>query len=154
VAFLRYIDGEVENTRALRSGLVAGIRRWWPTILFTHDPVNPWPPYLAHRDHRVVGRAALDAVYPLARDHLAFVELANAGLEPHTVQEVWLFASAAANGAVDITEGFTRKVAARLDHISQTPEPSALAESWRNRAAEIGAAAGLPLAETFTVLST
>jgi LmbE family N-acetylglucosaminyl deacetylase len=154
VAFLRYGDGEVEDTRALRGDLVAAIRRWRPEVLFTHDPEHPWPPYLTHRDHRVVGRAALDAVYPLARDHLAFPEHAAAGLTPHAVSSVWLFASAAADCAVDITAGFERKIAARLAHRSQTPDPAALPESWRTRAAQFGAPAGLALAETFTVLHT
>lgn len=154
VAFLQYGDGEVEDTRALRRDLVAALRRWRPVILFTHDPEHPWPPYLTHRDHRIVGRAALDAVYPLARDHLAFAELAQEGLTPHTIQEVWLFSSAVAHVAVDITAGFDRKVAARLEHTSQTPDPAALAINWRSRAAEIGAKVGLALAETFTVLST
>ncbi len=153
VAFLRYGDGEVEDTRTLRGDLVAAIRRWRPDVLFTHDPEQPWPPYLSHRDHRVVGRAALDAVYPLARDHLAFPEHAAAGLAPHAVRSVWLFASAAADCAVDITAGFERKIAARLAHRSQTPDPAALPASWRQRAAQIGAPAGLALAETFTVLS-
>lgn len=154
VAFLRYGDGEVEDTRSLRGDLVAAIRRWRPEVLFTHDPEHPWPPYLPHRDHRIVGRAALDAVYPLARDRLAFAELAHEGLEPHAVREVWLFASAAANSYVDITRGFERKLAARLAHTSQTPDTTALAESWRVRAAQIGAQAGLELAEAFTVLTT
>lgn len=154
VAFLRYGDGEVEDTRALRGDLVAAIRRWRPEVLFTHDPEHPWPPYLTHRDHRVVGRAALDAVYPLARDHLAFPEHAAAGLTPHAVSSVWLFASAVADCAVDITAGFERKIAARLAHRSQTPNPAALPKSWRTRAAQIGAPAGLALAETFTVLHT
>lgn len=74
VVFLRHPDGAVENTHTLRGELVAAIRRWRPAALFTHDPEHPWPPYLSHRDHRAVGRAALDAVYPLARDRLDFVE--------------------------------------------------------------------------------
>jgi len=74
VAFLRQPDGEVDNTRALRGDLVSYIRRWRPAVLFTHDPEHSFPPYLAHRDHRAVGRAALDAVYPLARDPLSFPE--------------------------------------------------------------------------------
>lgn len=123
VAFLRYPDGEVEDTRALRGDLVAWIRRWRPAALFTHDPEQPWPPYLAHRDHRVVGRAALDAVYPLARDRLAFPEQARAGLTPHAVPAVWLFASATADAYVDISSRFERKIAARLAHASQTPDP-------------------------------
>jgi LmbE family N-acetylglucosaminyl deacetylase len=152
VAFLRYPDGEVENTHALRGELVRAIRRWRPEILFTHDPDHPWPPYLAHRDHRIVGRAALDAVYPLARDHLAFPEQRADGLQPHVVHELWLFASATADSYIDISAGFERKVQARLVHTSQTPDPALLPESWRMRAGEIGAPAGLALAEAFTVL--
>ena len=56
VAFLRYADGELEDTRALRRDLVAWIRQWRPEVVFTHDPEHPLPPYFSHRDHRVVGR--------------------------------------------------------------------------------------------------
>ncbi|MCC6457943.1 MAG: PIG-L family deacetylase [Caldilineaceae bacterium] len=153
VIFLRHPDGNVENTQALRGELVAWIRRWQPQALFTHDPEHPLPPYIAHRDHRIVGRAALDAVYPLARDRLAFAEQLQAGLMPHVVQEVWLFASSLADAYVDITTGFERKLAARLAHVSQTPDPVALVENWRRRVAEIGEPAGLALAEAFTILT-
>jgi LmbE family N-acetylglucosaminyl deacetylase len=112
VAFVRYGDGDVEDTRALRGDLVAAIRRWQPAALFSHDPERPWPPYLSHCDHRVVGRAARGAVYPRARDRLAFAEQLGAGLEPHAVHEDWLFASAAADSYVDIASGFERKLAA------------------------------------------
>lgn len=152
VAFLRYPDGDVEDTRALRCDLVAWVRRWQPMVLFTHDPEHPLPPYLGHRDHRVVGRAALDAVYPLARDRLSFPEHARAGLAPHAVQQAWLFASALADKHVDIAPVFERKLAARLAHASQTLDAAALRAGWRRRAAEIGAPAGLDLAEAFTVL--
>jgi LmbE family N-acetylglucosaminyl deacetylase len=152
VAFLRYPDSDVEDTRQLRGDLVRWIRRWRPDVLFTHDPEHPFPPYLSHRDHRVVGRAALDAVYPLARDRLVFPEHVLSGLQPHVVREVWLFSSAIADCYVDISEGFDRKVHARLAHESQTPDPAALPENWRTRAANIGAPAGVPLAESFTVL--
>ena len=152
VAFLRYPDGEVEDTRALRGELVAAIRRWRPAALFTHDPEHPYPPYLTHRDHRVVGRAALDAVYPLARDRLSFPEQVTEGLEPHAVDAVWLFASDRPDSYVDIDAGFDRKIAARLAHASQTRDPDALRRGWRERAARIGAEAGLPFAEAFVVL--
>lgn len=152
VAFLHYPDGDVENTHALRSDLVAWIRRWRPTVLFTHDPEHPSPLYITHRDHRVVGRAALDAVYPLARDHLSFPEHTRAGLAPHAVESVWLFASACADVAIDITTTFERKVEARLAHVSQTVDPAALITNWRERAARIGAPLGLDAAEAFTVL--
>jgi len=151
VAFLRYADGEVENTHALRGDLVSFIRRWRPEILFTHDPEHPLPAYLSHRDHRIVGRAALDAVYPLARDRLAFPEHETAGLAPHAVGEVWLFASSLADSLIDISASIEQKIAARLKHTSQTVDPVALRESWTMRAREIGAPFGVP-AEAFTLL--
>ncbi|CAA9533911.1 MAG: hypothetical protein AVDCRST_MAG49-107 [uncultured Thermomicrobiales bacterium] len=153
VAFLRRPDGDVEPDRALRADLVRWLRRWRPDVLFTHDPERPLPPYLAHRDHRAVGRAALDAVYPLARDPLAFPEHRAEGLAPHAVAAAWLFASAGADTHVDIAGGFDRKVAARLAHASQTPDPAALPAAWRDRHAAIGAPVGLALAEAFTVLT-
>ncbi|MDQ6662400.1 MAG: PIG-L family deacetylase [Chloroflexota bacterium] len=152
VVFLHYPDGEVENTYMLRADLVEWIRRWQPSVLFTHDSEHPYPAYLSHRDHRSVGRAALDAVYPLARDHLAFPEQVHAGLRPHSVGEVWLFASTSATTYVDISSGFERKIAARLAHESQTVDPVALATSWYERSASLGEQVGLVLAEAFTIL--
>jgi LmbE family N-acetylglucosaminyl deacetylase len=152
VTFLRYTDGEVENTIDLRRNLVAAIRRWRPYAIFTHDPEHTLPPYITHRDHRVVGRATLDAVYPLARDHLNFPELAAEGLTPHAVSEVWLFASSVANEYVNISSTLERKIEARLLHTSQTADGAALRDGWRKRAAVIGEPAGLVAAEAFTVL--
>src|SRR5690348_1908611 len=153
VAFLGESDGAVENTTSLRKALVKWIRCWRPTVLFTFDPEYPDPPYLSHRDHRIVGRAALDAVYPLARDRLAFPELEAEGLSPHAVGAVWLFASTRATAYVDIASTFERKLAARLAHESQTNDPVTLAEHWRLSAARVGARVALALAEAFTVLN-
>ena len=154
VEFLRYPDGEVEPNRALRRSLVAWLRRRRPAVVFTHDPERPLPPYVSHMDHRAVGRATLDAIYPLARDPLVFRDQVVAGLSPHRVAEVWLFASAAADVVVEIAgDAWERKIAARLAHASQTPDPAALPESWRARAAAVGAPAGLALAEAFTIVT-
>lgn len=152
VRFLRYPNGEVEPTLALRGQLVEWIRRWQPHIVFTHDPEHPDPPYISHHDHRIVGRVALDAIYPSARDPLSFPEQMKTGLAPHLVRQAWLFASTRADAVVDISAGFDRKVAARLAHASQTTDPDALREGWRRRARTIGAQADLPMAEAFTIL--
>ncbi len=152
VGFLRYPDGEVEDTRELRGTLVAHIRRWRPAVLFTHDPEHPYPPYLSHRDHRIVGRVVLDAAYPLARDHLSFPEQIADGMKPHAVGKIWLFSSARPTAYVDIAAGFERKIAARLAHESQTRDREALRQGWHERAAGIGAEVGLGLAEAFVVL--
>jgi LmbE family N-acetylglucosaminyl deacetylase len=152
VVFLRRLDGEVEDSRALRGEIVGAIQRLRPTIVFTHDPEHPYPPYLAHRDHRVVGRATLDAAYPLARDRLSFPEHEHQGLMPHAVSEIWLFVGAAADAQVDISTVFDRKIRARLAHVSQTADAEPLRRNWQERAARLGVPAGLALAEVFTVL--
>jgi LmbE family N-acetylglucosaminyl deacetylase len=153
VRFLRSADGEVVNTLALRAELVRVLRLMRPDVVFTHDPERPIPPYLCHPDHRAVGRAVLDAVYPLARDRLALPSYpALAALLPHQVKEIWLFASGGAETLVDISTGFDQKIAARLAHVSQTGDAAALRVGWQARAAQIGEPLGLPLAEAFTVL--
>jgi len=153
VAFLRYTDGEVENTQQLLRDIVGGIRRWQPEVVFTFDPVDPLPRYISHRDHRTVGRTTLDAIYPLARDPLAFPVRLQGGLTTHKVGTVWLFASAVADAYVDIAPTFERKVIARLAHTSQTADPAALPERFRVRDSDVGAPVGLPLAEAFTIVT-
>lgn len=153
VAFLRYTDGEVENTQPLLRDIVGGIRRWQPEVVFTFDPKYPLPRYISHRDHRTVGRAALDAIFPLARDPLAFPEQVRGGLATHKVGAVWLFASAVADAYVDIAAVFDRKVTARLAHTSQTADPAALPERFRARDSATGAPVGLPVAEAFTIVT-
>jgi LmbE family N-acetylglucosaminyl deacetylase len=152
VRFLGWSDGEVKDTQTFRSQIVRLLREARPEVVFTHDPEHPYPPYTSHRDHRVVGRVVLDAVYPAARDHLYFPEQIAEGLEPHAVKEVWLFASTVATTAIDISETLERKIVARLDHRSQTGDPDDLRVSWRERAAAIGEPFGLPAAEAFTVV--
>lgn len=152
VRFLGWQDGAVEDTPPFRAQVVRLLRETRPAIVFTHDPEHPYPPYIAHRDHRVVGRVVLDAVYPAARDHLYFPEQIVEGLEPHEVASVWLFASTAATTAIDISTTLERKIDARLEHHSQTGNDDDLRVAWRARAAAIGHPFGLPAAETFTVV--
>jgi len=153
VVFLRHTDGEVENTRPLLRDIVLWIRRWQPEVVFTFDPEHSLPPYLSHRDHRTVGRATLDAIFPLARDPLAFPEQIREGLPTHKVGAVWLFASAVADSYVDIAPAFDLKVTARLAHASQTADPATLPERFRKRDSTTGEPVGLSLAEAFTVVT-
>ena len=153
VVFLRRRDGEVEDTARLRGELVAWIRRWRPAAVFTFDPEHPIPPYLSHRDHRIVGRATLDAIYPAARDPLSFPEQLADGLTTHKVATVWLFASAVADRYVDISATLAQKIDARILHVSQTPNAAGLRDNWRIRAATVGTPVGLAAAESFTVLT-
>jgi len=153
VRFLGWRDGEVADTMLFRAQIVRLLREVRPALVFTHDPEHPYPPYITHRDHRVVGRVVLDAVYPAARDHLYFPEQIAEGLQPHKVASVWLFASTVATTAIDISETLERKIVARLEHRSQTGDPDDLRVAWRERAAAIGQPFGLRAAETFTVVN-
>ena len=157
--FLGYADGQVEPTLALRKDLARVIRQVRPDRVVCPTPERNYtrmPP--SHPDHRAVGSAALDAVYPDARNPFAFPELrADEGLEAWTVREVWLQGGLAPNRYVDVTETFGRKVAALRAHESQTGHMDRLEEflrGWLSRAAAQG---GLPeghLAEAFQVLDT
>ena len=151
--FLRWPDGEVENGRTLRGQVVRLVRATRPDVVITHDPDYPWPPYTAHRDHRAVGRATLDALYPDARDHLFFPEqITEEGLEPHLTPAAWLIMSQVPDWVVDITGVFAVKLAARLAHASQVGDPAALERTYRERAAELGARAGVALAEALKIV--
>lgn len=116
VVFLRYPDQELEDTPQFRKELVRLIRRYRPEVVVTS---NPYRKYIWHRDHRVCGRAVLDAVFPYARDRLSYPDLIEEGLEPHKVREVWLWGSEDANYTSDVTETFDVKVDALCCHVSQ-----------------------------------
>ncbi|MDQ6691721.1 MAG: PIG-L family deacetylase, partial [Candidatus Dormibacteraeota bacterium] len=69
VEFLRRPDAELEESLDLRREFVRAIRAFRPDLILTFDPT---PAYRYHPDHRVVGRVALDAAWPAARDRLTF----------------------------------------------------------------------------------
>ena len=99
VNFLNYEDGMLEPSIALRRDLTRVIREWKPDIVVTFDPETRFmtESYPNHADHRVTGDAAVDAIFPAARDRLIFPELLAEGLEPHKVREIWLVATHKAN---------------------------------------------------------
>jgi LmbE family N-acetylglucosaminyl deacetylase len=157
--FLGYPDGQVEASLQLRKDLSRVIRQVRPDRLVCPSPERNYQRLgVSHPDHRAVGSAALDAVYPDARNQFAFPDLlAVEGLQPWTVREVWISGGPAPNHYADVTETFPRKVAALRAHVSQTGHMDKLEEflrGWLSRAAEQG---GLPdgrLAEVFQVLDT
>jgi LmbE family N-acetylglucosaminyl deacetylase len=155
--FLGYPDGRVEPTLALRKDLTRVIRLLQPDRVVCQSPERNYARMgVSHPDHRAVGTSSLDAVYPDARNPFAFPELlADENLEPWTVREVWIAGSPTPTRYVDITDTFSRKLAALRSHASQIKDPEGLEEmlrGWLSRAAEAG---GLPeghLAEAFQVL--
>lgn len=158
VRFLGYPDGRLEPSLALRRDIARVIRQVRPDRVITMSPERDYRRIgRSHPDHRVVGGATLDAVYPDARNPYAFPELLEEeGLEAWTVREVWL-TSPTPNHAVDVTDTLDRKLAALRAHKSQTAHRADL-EDWIRRSLAANAAEfGLPegrYAELFQVVDT
>ena len=147
VLFLRFPDQNLEDCREFRMALCRQIRKHRPDLVVTIDPGSR---YIRHRDHYMTGRVTLDAVFPYARDHLAFPELLEEGLEPFNTREVWLFRPLEPDTFVDITDTFVTKVDALYCHVSQMGRPREEREAWlRERSAETGQHIGGGLAEGF-----
>lgn len=149
VEFLRCGDGELVPDLTLREKIVRQIRKHRPDIVISHDPFRP---YALHPDHRAVGTAAVDSVYPTARDPLYFPEHLEAGLEPHKVAELWLYGSESPDKFIDISGTIARKVHALKAHESQVGTAETLEERIRDRARELGREHGLEYAEAFKVI--
>ncbi|MDG0867878.1 PIG-L family deacetylase [Candidatus Lucifugimonas marina] len=147
VVFLRLPDQQLEDNDEFREKLVRQIRIHKPRLLLTHEPNLP---YIRHRDHAMTGRVALDAVFPYARDHVAYPEHLGEGIEPHKVEEVWLFRPQEPNIHVDVTDYFETRQNALHSHVSQVGERSdERDERSRKRLAETGKKYGAELAEQF-----
>ena len=149
VIFLRHSDQSLEDTPEFRKEIVRLIRIYRPDTVVTADPYRR---YIWHRDHRIAGQVTLDAIFPYARDHLAYPDLLEEGLQPHKVKEVLLWAAPEdINYRSDITNTFDTKLAALRCHESQVgnnqlPE----LENWlKQRAKKMAEGQDFKLAEAF-----
>jgi LmbE family N-acetylglucosaminyl deacetylase len=157
--FLGYPDGRVEATLELRKDLSRVIRMVRPDRVVCPSAERNYARIgTSHPDHRAVGSAALDAVYPDSRNQFAFPELlAEEKLEPWTVREVWISASPQPTHYVDITDTFPRKMAALRAHASQISDADQLQERLLGMTTRLARQGGLPegrLAEAFLVIET
>ncbi len=150
VIFLRHEDQALEDTPEFRKEIAMHIREHKPEVVITADPYRR---YVWHRDHRIVGRVVLDAVFPYARDVWAYPDFMEKGLLPHKVKEVWLWApeDENINFRSDITETFDLKVRALSCHRSQIKEPfKSEMEKWLcKRAKDMAEGEAFKLAEGF-----
>jgi LmbE family N-acetylglucosaminyl deacetylase len=148
VVFLGYPDQGLEDTPAFRKHLVRLIRTYRPQIVATADPYRR---YIWHRDHRITGQVVVDAVYPFARDHLAYPDLLEEGLEPHKVQEMLFWGADDVNYCSDVTDTFSLKLEALLCHESQVKEfRTPDLEGWlRQRCKTMAEGESFELAEAF-----
>jgi LmbE family N-acetylglucosaminyl deacetylase len=145
---LNHSDGELVDDAGLREALVAEVRAFRPEIVLCPDPTAVFfgQDYFNHRDHRITGMAALDAVAPAAAlphyfpgagpAHQVSTVLMSGTLEP----DVW----------VDISSTVDLKSEAVACHRSQFPD----GVEWASTAVRLGAEdagkqAGVPFAEGF-----
>ena len=150
--FLHRPDGALENDLALREQLVRIIRSFKPDAVMAMDPtvIIHQDGFVQHVDHRNAGMAAIDAVYPAARNAMAFPSLVTTeGLAPWEVNQMYLFFTDSPNAWVDITDTIETKIAALREHTSQLRKPGELEEMLRGWARENGAPIGVAAAERF-----
>lgn len=155
VHFLRHPDGELEVTQQLKEQIVRVIRTLKPDIVITTDPTVMYDErsgMINHTDHRAAGQATLDAVYPLARDHLSFPHLMAEGLTPHKVKTVLLTNFSHHNYYIDISEVLATKMTAIKAHASQIKDPEAMEHVFTDMARTFGEQAGYEYAEGFVRL--
>ena len=131
VVFLDYPDQGIEDTPEFRKELVRLIRKYKPEVVASCDPYRK---YQWHRDHRITGQVVADAVFPFARDHLAYPDLLDEGYEPWKVKEMWFWGTDDVNHRVDITATFETKLKALRCHKSQVgdvpPEMEKRLREW------------------------
>ena len=121
--FMRYPDGELEPTIALRKELTRLIRKYKPDTVLSGNP-EAWfysNEYLNHADHRAAARAACEAVFPSAGSRLVFADLLAEGFEPHEVKRLYVHGTDKPDTWVDISETIDTKVKALQQHASQVP---------------------------------
>lgn len=154
VSFLHQPDGALANDLALREQLVREIRTFRPDAVLATDPevIFYRDGGVNHADHRAAGIAAVDAVYPAARNPMAFPWLARRGLALHVVRRLYLFWPNDPNVWVDISATIDRKIDALRAHASQIREPARLEARIRTWAAEVGQAVGVEAAESFRLV--
>lgn len=156
VVHLDYVDGELENTMALREEICRWIRMVRPQVVLGHDP---WRRYMLHPDHRAAGMGLIDGVVA-ARDHLFFPDQ---GLAKHRPGAILLWQADESDHHEDIASTFDTKIQALLCHSSQASTTmgdatrsadarKAFVDRMREVAASHGEGTGLELAEAFKLL--
>jgi LmbE family N-acetylglucosaminyl deacetylase len=154
LVLLHHPDGGLEDNDEFRRELVRQIRQTRPDVVLCPEPYRKnlaW-----HRDHRIAGQVALDAVFPCARDHLHFEELwRDEGLEPHKTPAVLFWGTELADTIVDISETVAAKMRAVQAHKSQVGgwKESEIEDFVKDHARGAVGESGLEFAEAFRKVS-
>ncbi len=155
VTFLRKPDGMVENTMALRKQLVREIRRFRPEVVFAMDPTIMYTPLggINHPDHRAVGGATMDAIFPASGQPNLFQELEEEGFYAHKIRKVYISSRGEGDTYVDISSTIDLKIKALQAHVSQVGTMEGLESRIRDWSARNGTGKEMAHAEVFRVLT-
>ncbi len=158
ITFLGEMDGSVFPTLALRKQYVEQIRIAKPQILITQSPERNWERIFAsHPDHLATGEAAVQAVYPDARNQFAFPDLLKKGLDPWRVDQIWLTGHPNPNSYQIVTKHFDKKIQALTAHYSQTNHMEdwpQMVKEWMQKVSERAQLPQGELAEAFFVANS
>lgn len=155
VTFLDQIDGELEESMALRSAIARHIRVIKPDIVLGHDP---WKRHRLHPDHRHAGFLTCDAIVA-ARDPHFF---RDHGMPHHRPSHLLLWEADEPDHAEDVSGQVETKIHALMAHASQfestmkAVDPADLerfANRMRDRLRQLGIRASRPAAEVFKRIS-
>lgn len=152
VFFLDYEDCALVCDQNLKKDIVKVIREVKPDVIVSFDPTVSYVAdkgIVNHSDHRAAGQATLDAVFPLARDHLSFPDLLKEGYEPHNVSTVLLVNFGQQNFFVDISGTIDKKMQALAAYPSQFEDMENLRSNLRSYATDMGKLSGCDFAESF-----
>ena len=151
--FLRYPDGELEPSMALRKDLTRVIRRYKPEVVLVGD-ASGWfygNEYINHPDHRAAAEAATYAVFPSAGTRMIFADLLEEGLEPHNVRRLYIHGNEKPDTWIDISETLDKKIEALKKHVSQIDTHDV--DKWMHEwAEEEGKEKGIKYAEAYRVM--
>ena len=164
VTFLGAVDGELENTHALRDQLSRLIRIVQPDVVLGHDP---WKRYRLHPDHRAAGFLLTDSIVAARdphffRQHFNLTDLQTGQpLTHHRPSALFMWEADAPNHVEDATPTIDTKLHALEAHASQfestmkaTDESAldAFRQRLRARAATLGSPHGYGAAEVFHLM--
>lgn len=154
VFFLNHTDTQLTADLTLKKEIVRFIRKLKPDIVVTLDPTFVYSKhrgFINHTDHRAAGQAAMDAVFPLARDRLTFQELEKEGLSPHKVKLLYLTNFDHPTDLVDISDTIDIKIRALKAHKTQvTKQTLTRIKKWSG---VLGKKKGYRFAEGFIKLT-
>ena len=154
LVLLHHRDGGLEDNDEFRKELVRQIRQAQPDVVLCPEPYRKnlaW-----HRDHRITGQVALDAVFPCARDHLHFEELwRDEGLEPHKTGTVLFWGAEQPDTIIDISGTVDAKMLAVRAHQSQVNgwNDQEIEDFVKEHARNAVGDSGLEFAESFRKLT-